>query len=273
MIVLGTVRLNGTVVADPGFFEIGDWNHNHAPDLMVKFPRAEVEAAVVEGDMVPLTITGSIDDLCTFTATEMIRVIRPRVIHPNGGEVFMAGSRQTLTWENPRGWEVTQAKVFYSADGGATWAMLADNVVGNSTVWAVPDQPTETGRLRVYVLDGAGVMGYDSSDESFSIRSATTGVENVLPTVHRLHQNSPNPFFRATRVGFDLPVEGKVTLKVFALNGREVRVLADDWYPAGSHEASWDGRDAAGQAVAGGIYFLRIEAGSFTDTKRMSLQR
>jgi len=103
--------------------------------------------------------------------------------------------------------------------------------------------------------------------------TSTTGVADALPTVHRLYQNSPNPFQRATRTAFDLPEPGKVTLKVFDLSGREVRVLADAWYPAGNHEVIWNARDAAGHPVAGGIYFLHMEVGSFEATKRMYLRK
>ena len=103
--------------------------------------------------------------------------------------------------------------------------------------------------------------------------TSTTGVADALPTVHRLYQNSPNPFQRGTRTAFDLPEPGKVTLKVFDLSGREVRVLADAWYPAGNHEVIWNARDAAGHPVAGGIYFLHMEVGSFEATKRMYLRK
>jgi len=50
-------------------------------------------------------------------------------------------------------------------------------------------------------------------------------------------------------------------------------VLTDAWYPAGSHEVMWDTRDAAGDLAAGGIYFLRFEAGAFSEVKKMQLQR
>jgi flagellar hook assembly protein FlgD len=116
-------------------------------------------------------------------------------------------------------------------------------------------------------------MGYDSSDGPITVKVATTGIADALPTVHRLYQNSPNPFQGATRAAFDLPEAGKVTLKVFDLNGREVRVLANDWYPAGNHEVSWNARDAAGNSVAGGIYFLHMQTGTFEATKRMYLRK
>jgi len=94
-----------------------------------------------------------------------------------------------------------------------------------------------------------------------------------MPTQYRLHQNAPNPFRGATWASFDLPEPGHVMLKVFDLTGRVVRVLADDDYPAGTHDVSWNATDAGGKPIAGGIYFLHVNAGSFSDTKRMYLQK
>jgi|GEM_PF-1088697 len=272
-VLFESLRLNYTVAASPNSFSIGDWNHNNIPDFTVKFPRDAVQGILPGGDQVPITITGNIGNLCGFTGTDFVRVIRPHLNHPNGGETYLAGARTLVEWENPAGWSVNYAQIHYSADGGDTWTLVEDQVTGQSYVWVVPQEPTQNGRLRVILFDDQGVMGYDSNDGPFTVSTATTGLPETIPTRHRLYQNSPNPFQGATRVAFDLPEAGKVTLKVFDLNGRVVRVLADDWYPAGTHEVPWNALDAGGKPVSAGIYFLHIAAGSFTDTKRMYLQR
>jgi len=265
--------LNGSVAAVPGSLQIGDANENQVLDFTMKFPRDAVEATLEEGDQVPILIAGLINETCTFTGTDVIRVIRPHLHHPNGGESYIAGAYTMIEWENPHGWSVNYAQIYYSPDSGDTWDLMADQVTGESCAWRAPTEPTESGRLRVVLVDDQGVMGYDSSDGPFSVRTSTTGIGDAIPTAHRLYQNSPNPFQSATRVAFDLPEAGKVTLKVFDLNGRVVRVLADDVYPAGTHEVSWNALDVGGKPVSAGIYFLHIAAGSFTDTKRMYLQK
>jgi hypothetical protein len=196
----------------------------------------------------------------------------PHLSHPNGGETYLTGMRTTVSWENPTldRCAVSYAQLYYSPDGGGTWNLAADHVLGTEYVWGVPELPSQNGRLRVVVLDDSGVIGDDSSDGSFVIESPT-GVEDMVPATYRLYQNSPNPFASATRTAFDLPVGSRVKLEIFDLSGREIRVLSDSWYPAGSHEVAWDARDASGHLVAGGIYFLRMEAGGFADTKRMYL--
>jgi len=269
---LSSVRLNGTVAASPDFFDIKDWNHNHVPDVTVKFLRDAVDAALQEGDQVPISITGTINGAC-FAGTTTVRVIRPHLHHPNGGESYLAGVRTLVEWDNPQGWTVSYAQIYYSADGGDLWSLAADHVAGTSYVWAAPADPTTNGRLRVVLVDDAGVMGYDSSDESFTVRASTTGIGDGTPLVHHLYQNSPNPFTNATQIWFDVPEASHVTLQVFDLTGRKVRLLADSWYPTGSHHVGWDAKDSAGQSVAGGIFFVQLQAGRFTDTKRMYLQK
>lgn len=269
---LATVRLNGTVAASLDFFDIKDWNHNHVPDLTVKFPRDAVEASEQVGDYIPISITGMIGESCFFGST-FVRVIRPHLKHPNGGESYLAGVRTLVEWDDPQGWTVSYAQIYYSSDGGDSWSLAADHVAGTSYVWAAPTDPTSKALLRIVLMDNAGVMGYDSSDEPFTVRTSTTGIGEGIPTAHRLYQNSPNPFTNATQIWFDLPEASHVTLDVFDLTGRKLRVLTDSWFPIGSHEVNWDARDAAGHRVAGGIYFLHLRAGAFSETKRMYLQR
>jgi hypothetical protein len=92
-----------------------------------------------------------------------------------------------------------------------------------------------------------------------------------LPTSYALLQNHPNPFNPTTRIRFELPVSVAVSLAVYDVSGRVVKRLVDTTMPAGRHEVAWHGRNDAGQAVASGVYFYRIQAGDFIDTKRMVL--
>lgn len=103
--------------------------------------------------------------------------------------------------------------------------------------------------------------------------SGTTGVEeNEIPTEFALDQNYPNPFNPSTTIRFALPQRANVELKVFDLLGREVRTLVrGDQFAPGVHNVTWDGRNSAGHAVATGVYFYRINASGFTESKKMLL--
>ncbi|RPJ44837.1 MAG: T9SS C-terminal target domain-containing protein, partial [Candidatus Latescibacterota bacterium] len=101
-----------------------------------------------------------------------------------------------------------------------------------------------------------------------------TGVESDAPKlVYALDANRPNPFNPTTTIRFSLPENGRVTLDIYSTSGRLVRRLADSDRQAGAHQVIWDGKTDAGREAGSGIYFYRMEAGSFADTKKMVLIR
>jgi hypothetical protein len=87
-----------------------------------------------------------------------------------------------------------------------------------------------------------------------------------------LHQNHPNPFNPTTTIRYDLPEMETVRFQVFDLQGRLLRMLVDGVSQSpGSHQVVWDGRDGKGRQVDTGLYFYRLEAGTFEQTERMVL--
>jgi len=93
-----------------------------------------------------------------------------------------------------------------------------------------------------------------------------------LPKVFALEQCRPNPFNPVTTIRFDLPRDSRVSLRVYDLAGRMVQTLvADELLTAGQQEVVWRGCDEAGRQMGSGVYFYRMEAGSFSDTRRMTL--
>ena len=90
--------------------------------------------------------------------------------------------------------------------------------------------------------------------------------ERIHPTIYVLEQNYPNPFNPATRITFCIPDKKLVTLKIFDLLGREIVVLVNGQTQAGVHSVYWN---AVG--FPSGIYFYRLQAGSFIETKKLVL--
>lgn len=107
------------------------------------------------------------------------------------------------------------------------------------------------------------------------IQISTSGVDesdlNNIPSSFELGQNYPNPFNPTTKIKYGLPTKSHMTLKVYNLLGQEITTLVDQEVPAGTHETEWDGRDRTGAKVASGIYFYKIVAGDFIETKKMML--
>jgi hypothetical protein len=90
--------------------------------------------------------------------------------------------------------------------------------------------------------------------------------QSELPSSYSLSQNYPNPFNPSTKINFSLPKDDFVTLKVFDILGNETAVLANGNFKAGSHSIDFDA-----SALATGIYFYKMTAGSFSETRKMTL--
>ena len=106
------------------------------------------------------------------------------------------------------------------------------------------------------------------SDHTISARftSTTDAEEQTLPTEFRLLQNFPNPFNPTTVVSCQVPVTSRVRLVVYDVLGRQVRVLMEEVKPPGTYKITWDAK-----GMGSGVYFYRMEAGSFKETKRLLL--
>ncbi len=106
-----------------------------------------------------------------------------------------------------------------------------------------------------------------------AIRPRTTDgpAPKTVPTRFALHDNRPNPFNPSTTIAYDLPRASRVTLIIYDVRGREVVTLVSGSKPAGEHRVAWDGRDAHLEPVASGVYFCRLAAEGFVQTKKMVL--
>jgi ligand-binding sensor domain-containing protein len=96
----------------------------------------------------------------------------------------------------------------------------------------------------------------------FTPRQSSTGfdeLQNTTPCNYVPSSNYPNPFNPSTTISFDQPEDDFVTLKIYDISGRLVRVLMQEHKLAGEHSILWDGLDDAGQKVAAGVYLYRIE--------------
>ena len=139
---------------------------------------------------------------------------------------------------------------------------------------------------RLIYLDGAG---WDNQYFNFSLRClymlALTGnfwrpditpntfVEKSLLTPSRkdLMNNYPNPFNPITSITYDVSEKSRVRITIFDLQGREVRTILNEQRSPGRYTQFWDGTDRKGHEVTGGVYFLRIQAGDLTETRKMTL--
>ncbi|RPI74296.1 MAG: T9SS C-terminal target domain-containing protein [Ignavibacteriales bacterium] len=86
-----------------------------------------------------------------------------------------------------------------------------------------------------------------------------------------LEQNYPNPFNPSTEVKFHIAKQGYVSLKIYDLLGREIKTLINEELNNGVYSVQWNGDNNSGEKVSSGIYFYRIEAGSYINSRKMLL--
>jgi hypothetical protein len=91
------------------------------------------------------------------------------------------------------------------------------------------------------------------------------------PGAFALQPNFPNPFNPSTTIRYQLAGDGPVRLEVFDILGQKVRTLVADLQTAGFHRVVWDSRDDAQRQVAAGVYFSRLQAGEFTQVRKLLL--
>ncbi len=96
--------------------------------------------------------------------------------------------------------------------------------------------------------------------------TAVKEIKEEIPATFSLSQNFPNPFNPSTSISFTLPSKSFVSLKVFDLIGREVATIVSEEISAGSYSRQWNA-----SALSSGIYFYCLQAGSFTETKKLVL--
>ena len=127
-----------------------------------------------------------------------------------------------------------------------------------------------------YIIDQQGKVAYH--DTEYNPRRMTEIINNLLhpigvegevtstPLSYKLKQNYPNPFNPITTLSYDLPVENDVRIVIYNLIGQEVRRWEIQGQAAGYYRVTWNA-----SKVASGIYFYRLQAGDFVQTRKMVL--
>ncbi|MBK8549963.1 MAG: T9SS type A sorting domain-containing protein [Ignavibacteria bacterium] len=128
-----------------------------------------------------------------------------------------------------------------------------------------PEDPyTKVSTLEDGKIKEITIVGTSAANE----KSLSGGKESgsVIPKEYALLQNYPNPFNPETSIKFDIPNLSDVKLSVYDITGREVSVLVNEKLEPGSYSYKWNGAQ-----FASGIYFFRVQAGSFIQTRKMAL--
>jgi len=148
--------------------------------------------------------------------------------------------------------------VFVTTNNGTSWTAvnggLTDQVVLSLAV---------SGSTVLAGTNGGGVFRRPLSD---FILATPSDKPNALPASFALSQNYPNPFNPSTVISYQLPVTSQISLKVYDVLGREVATLVSERKAAGNYSVTFDA-----SKFSSGVYFYKLQAGNFVQTKKMLL--
>ena len=115
-------------------------------------------------------------------------------------------------------------------------------------------------------VDGPPYVWYDLV--TASVTEVRPGVGRLIPILIALDQNFPNPFNPSTQINFNLAKEEYVALKVYDMLGREIATLVNGKNEPGQHSVTWNATN-----VPSGVYYYRLVAGTFVQTKKMVVMK
>jgi len=136
------------------------------------------------------------------------------------------------------------------------------------TEWVLTGLQIGIYEWRLRAVDAA-YTGSDIAAGQFNIGvSSIDDSDNIIPVEYSLEQNYPNPFNPVTTINFSIPNEDLVTIKIYNTIGEEIETLINEMKQAGNYNVSFNA-----SSLPSGIYFYRLQAGKFLETKKMILMK
>ncbi|MBM2840807.1 MAG: hypothetical protein HW412_1335, partial [Bacteroidetes bacterium] len=159
-------------------------------------------------------------------------------------------------------WATGGNKVYYSSNTGDSWSNAPP--YGYNGTRAL----NHISMIRLGNITAGWAVGAGGTIVGFIVGPDEVGDKSEITHEYSLSQNYPNPFNPVTTIRYTIPVGtyGHTSLRVFDLLGREVATLVNEEKPPGAYQVTWDAHN-----FANGVYFYRLNAGSFTIAKRMLL--
>jgi len=197
-------------------------------------------------------------------------------LHPLSNEVFVSG----IGFDGPRHIHSGHLTHVFAPERGT---VPGAPVPGITTVWwYMPDNV-------LYYFDDGNVSNtestiYQAVSYLFAVNAMASAEASAATAIAAdgggsdperfvLFTNVPNPFNASTLMAYELPEAADVKLSIYNLLGQRIRELVHGRRESGRHEVVWDGRDDQGRSGVSGVYWYRLQAGSFTDTGKALLLR
>jgi len=186
----------------------------------------------------------------------------------DGGSTWITQSSGTNAWlrsiyfkDNNTGWTVgNDGIILMTEDGGDIWSGCRSFT--NNTLNSVMFADDTTG----WVVGETGTVLKMTLAEFFTDIEDDPFLQSPIPQEIALSQNYPNPFNPTTTIEFSIPKAEHVTLKIYNLLGQQVLTLVSDKLTPGEYKYTWDASH-----LASGVYVYKLEAGNFSNTKKLIL--
>ncbi|UCF06986.1 MAG: T9SS type A sorting domain-containing protein [bacterium] len=191
-------------------------------------------------------------------------------------EAHFDGHAMQIAWSTASETNAAGFNILRSTSRGGDRMQINDELIPakGSTIegasYAFTDKNVTNSGTYYYWLEDVDLSGSSTVHGPVLV---SPGGGNDIPAVFRLDQNYPNPFNPITEISYDLPVDCHVTLEVYNVFGQRVATLVDAHQAAGTKVVQWEARDESGMAVTSGVYFYKLQAGSFSAIRKMVLLR
>ncbi|MBU1699381.1 MAG: T9SS type A sorting domain-containing protein [Candidatus Eisenbacteria bacterium] len=211
---------------------------------------------------------------------------------PDGLSASIAGNQVILSWNASSDVETPSSGLTYNLWMGSTPSApdivspMSDLTNGYRKVgrlgntnhnisWIItlPDPPPAIAYWGVQAIDTAFEGSDFSPSESIILDASAVPEPEFVPMASALGDNHPNPFRSETMITFDLPLKAEVSLEVFDTQGRLVKQIENGFMEAGHHHRPWLGDNEEGRRVPAGVYFCRLRAGAFVESRKLILSQ
>lgn len=213
--------------------------------------------AILQNDSLGIRLVNGAQDNILPPALNDVPFYLPAIVSGNGAppggivDIYLAPTGST-------GGEAENLLFSITADSAGEFSQTSMDLAAGDIITAIAvDSNNNSSALAAPVTVGTATAVHDDPQ--------------ALPLAYSLEQNYPNPFNPSTSIRFSLGQRSPVNLTIYNTLGRRVTTLVDEQLPAGEHLAQWDGTDASGHTVASGLYLYRLDAGEFTEGRKMLL--
>jgi hypothetical protein len=128
-------------------------------------------------------------------------------------------------------------------------------------------------KCEAFALCGTAISRGITITEPCRANAAFKNEEKIISTKDDQLKIAPNPFSNSTTISFSISQSQKISVCIFDLTGRLVKTIASAQMQAGIHQITWNAKDENGNAVNGGVYFLRIQAGDYSETRKLIVEK